>query len=192
MWAVVGLGNPGPAYAGTRHNAGAMALERLAREEGVVLERAHRLVCLGWWRPEGQEVLLVRPRTYMNESGQAVGYLQRRFQLPPSRFLVLYDDMDLPLGRLRLRPGGSAGGHRGMASVLQALGTASVPRLRIGIGRPPPGVDPVEFVLSPFTPEEWAVMEPALERAVSAVRAVVQEGLERAMDRFNRPSPPSP
>lgn len=190
-WAVVGLGNPGPAYRFTRHNAGALCLEHIARQAGTPLER-RRLVRLGLATLEGQQVALAVPRTYMNLSGEAVRYLRQRFGLAPGNFLVLYDDMDLPLGRVRIRQRGSAGGHRGMESVLSALGTQEVPRIRIGIGHPPPGVDATTYVLGAFTPPEWKIMSTVLERVRQALLCILARGLQEAMNRYNALPPQEP
>ncbi len=189
MILVVGLGNPGPRYRGTRHNLGRAAVERLAAEVGV------RLRDDGWARAGrarlGQAtVLLAVPETYMNESGVAVRDLLRRRRRGPADLLVVYDDLDLPFGTLRLRPGNGAGGHNGIRSIIDHLGTGAFPRVRIGIGRPPRGIDPVDYVLARFAPEERATAEDAVARAAEAVVTVVREGLETAMNRFNRRAAP--
>jgi PTH1 family peptidyl-tRNA hydrolase len=182
---VVGLGNPGQGYAASRHNAGAGCVERLARSWAIPLDRRSRHALLGQGTVEGQPVVLARPRSYMNLSGEAVRYLRDRFRATPQQLLIIYDDMDLSLGTIRLRPRGSAGGHKGIASVIQALGTQEFPRLRVGIGRPPPGVEEVVYVLGAFTRQEEAVMREVRERVAEAVRCVITEGLEVAMNRFN-------
>ena len=185
MRLIVGLGNPGRNYARTRHNAGAQCLEALAFFGGVRL--AHKSALAAWAEAtlEGQRVLLARPRTFVNNSGEAVAWLLARFSLSPSDLLVILDDMDLPLGRIRLRPKGSAGGHLGLGSVMEALGTREVPRLRVGIGRPPPGVDEVTYVLGAFTPPEEEVMQEVRQRVVEAVRCLLAQGLAEAMNRYN-------
>jgi PTH1 family peptidyl-tRNA hydrolase len=134
----------------------------------------------------GGEAILLRPLTYMNQSGEAVRPLLRREGIAADRCLLVYDDMDLPLGRLRLRPGGSSGGHRGVASVIAAIGSADVARVRVGIGRPPDGLDAAEYVLSPVPPGEQAAWAAAIERAADAVSVICGEGLEAAMVRYNR------
>lgn len=184
MIAIVGLGNPGRRYRGTRHNVGRDVVERVAAKLGV------RLADDGWARTARAKfgraaVLLAVPETYMNVSGQAVGDLVRRRRVRPERLLVVYDDLDLPLGRLRLRPGNGAGGHNGVRSVIEHLGTKAFPRLRVGIGRPPAGVAAETFVLERFRPEERTVMGEAVERAADAALAVVSDGLEAAMNRVN-------
>lgn len=180
---MVGLGNPGRRYRGTRHNVGFRVVELLARRWGVSFQKEEKVEA-AQARVAGQTVLLAKPLTYMNLSGQAVAELVRRWGIAPAQVLVVYDDMDLPTGTLRVRARGSAGGHRGMASVLEALGTLEVPRVRVGIGRPE--VDAVDHVLSRFSPEEEPVVAEAVERAAEAVETVLSEGMERAMDRFNR------
>lgn len=187
---VVGLGNPGPRYAETRHNAGFAVLELLARRHGA-----------RWSRPlgvrgeqaavrlRGAELTLLRPLTFMNASGEAVGQALRRLRLQPPDIVLVYDDLDLPFGRLRLRPDGGSGGHRGVASVLETLGTDAFPRVRVGIGRPGEGRDAAEYVLSPPQPAEWPAWTSCLERAADAVEAIACEGLEAAMSRFNAPPP---
>lgn len=185
MMIVVGLGNPGRRYAGTRHNVGNQVVHRLAESLGVRWEDA------GWaktarGRVKGATLLLATPVTYMNVSGQAVRDLLRRRRRHAGDLLVAYDDMDLPLGRLRLRPGNGAGGHNGVQSIIEELGTGAFPRLRIGIGRPPEGVDPVEFVLQRFTAEERPPIDEAVEQAAEAVIVVATQGLPAAMNRYNR------
>ena len=186
---VVGLGNPGRNYARTRHNAGARVLDALAARWGMRLERRNPHALLGLGSVEGRQVVLARPRSFMNESGPPVAYLAARFSVPPRRILILYDEMDLPLGAIRIRGRGSAGGHQGMTSVLREMTTQEVPRLRVGIGRPPLGVHEIPYVLGAFTRQEEQALGPVLERAADAVQCVLLEGVESAMNRFNA-SPP--
>lgn len=187
MKLVVGLGNPGPRYARTRHNVGFRVVEALAERLRVDLAPSDlpgRFARAAW---DDLEVGLLAPDTFMNASGEAVAGTVRRLGVgDPSRDLVVvFDDLDLPLGRLRLRARGSDGGHRGLRDVLDALETEAVPRLRFGIGRPPPGVDPVAHVLRPFDREEEAVLRRALPRALDAVTCFLEEGAAAAMNRFN-------
>jgi PTH1 family peptidyl-tRNA hydrolase len=184
-WLVAGLGNPGPRYEDTRHNMGRRALLRLAAARGVALDQIRMRCRLGSWHRDSSRVVLATPTTYMNESGQAIGPLARFFKLPPERVLLVYDDIDLPLGTLRVRAAGGAGGHNGVASVLAALGSAEVPRVRLGIGRPPPGWDPADYVLARFLEAELPAAEELADRAVEAVEAVLTDGLDSAMNRYN-------
>jgi peptidyl-tRNA hydrolase, PTH1 family len=191
MITIVGLGNPGRRYRGTRHNVGRDVVERVAAKLGV------RLAGDGWARTVRAQfgrapVLLAAPETYMNVSGQVVADLARRRRVRPESLLLVYDDLDLPLGRLRLRSGNGAGGHNGVRSVIEHLGTKAFPRLRVGIGRPPQGVEPETFVLERFTPEERTVIDEAVERAANAALAVVSDGLEAAMNRVNTRDAASP
>ncbi len=184
MWLVVGLGNPGPEYAHTRHNIGFMVVEALARRYGATFRPSRQARAeVAEIRIDDERVVLVKPLTYMNLSGEAVRPLLQWYRLTPDRLLVVYDDLDLPFGRLRIRPRGSSGGHGGMRSIIEHLGTEAFPRLRIGIGRP---VGPARvYVLQPFTPEEQAQVPAIIERAVQAVETIIREGLEAAMNRFN-------
>ena len=177
---VVGLGNPGPGYAKTRHNAGFMVLDRLAEEEGLVFREKNDALLAEWGRG-----WLLKPLTYMNLSGRAVAPFVRKKGIPLHRLLVVHDDLDLPLGKIRLKRGGSSGGQKGVASIIQALGDDGFDRLRIGIGRPPPGMDAARYVLSPFTQEEEKLFAKVLEAAADAVRVWKEEGLEAAQSRFN-------
>jgi PTH1 family peptidyl-tRNA hydrolase len=185
---IVGLGNPGPEYANTRHNAGYQCVARFAERHGLRFSFYRFRARLAEGTVAGRHVIVARPLTFMNESGQAVAPLVRRYAVPLANLLVVYDDMDLPLGKIRLRARGSSGGHKGLDSVQRHLGTTEVPRLRIGIGRPAYG-DPVDYVLSPWRPEEQAVMEGAYERAVEAIDTFLQEGIVVAMNRFNAGDP---
>ncbi len=191
MWLVVGLGNPGPEYANTRHNAGFLVVDRLSRKMGVPVRKRLRGALVGEGQLSGQRVVLAKPQTYMNLSGQAVAGLLHWYKLSPADVVVVYDDKDLPPGRIRVRPGGGPAGHRGMTSVLEALGTREVARVRVGIGREPEGGQDdrgIGYVLSPFSKEEREVVEEALARAAEAIEAVVGEGVEKAMLRFNAPT----
>lgn len=193
MWLVVGLGNPGPEYAKTRHNAGFLVVDRLSRKMGVQVAKKLRQALVGEGYLAGQRVALVKPQTYMNLSGQAVAGLVQWYKLSPAEVIVVYDDKDLPPGRIRVRPGGGPAGHRGMTSVLQALGTEEVARVRVGIGREASGETDdrgIGYVLSPFSAEEQPLVEAALDRAAEAVETILSEGVETAMQRFNG-SPPA-
>lgn len=183
---ICGLGNPGVDYAETRHNAGYMVVERLRGACGGSWRRFDSLAQVCSVEIGGVPVLLVQPLTYMNSSGRALQPLVRRWGIPPESLLVVSDDLDLPLGAIRLRPGGSSGGHRGIQSVIECLGTQQFPRLRIGIGRPPEGVDAADYVLSPFSPEEKGRLEEILELAAEAAACWAVEGIEAAMSRYNR------
>ncbi|MBI4235891.1 MAG: aminoacyl-tRNA hydrolase [Chloroflexi bacterium] len=186
-WLIVGLGNPGRAYSQTRHNAGAMAVGLLARRHHIAIDRRRGKAKVGEGAIGGAGVLLALPQTFMNASGEVVGPLVRWAGVPLQRLLVLYDDLDLPLGTIRLRPSGSAGGHNGMRSIMAALGgDEGFPRLRIGIGRPEEaGQDAISYVLAPFSSDQRPALAEALERAAAALEVLLAEGLERAMGRFN-------
>ncbi len=183
---IVGLGNPGEEYAHTRHNAGFRCLEVLAKRYGLSFREKKGYARIARGEIAGRSVVLARPYTFMNRSGRSVAALCRHLKLPPERVLVVYDDLDLPPGTIRLRARGGAAGHKGMLSVIAALGTEDLPRLRLGIGRPAdPNMDPVEYVLRPLTPQEEEAWQPTLERAADAVECFLKEGLEKAMERFN-------
>lgn len=186
MLLVVGLGNPGPEYASTRHNAGFMVVDRLARVLGLSWRRAPYPGLEARGGAAGERLVLLKPMTFMNLSGGAVAAAARRHGAGPAEICVVYDDLDLPPGALRIRGGGGgAGGHRGVLSIIEALGSRDFLRVRVGIGRPLPGQDAARHVLSPFAEREWEAVAPALERAAEAVLAVLREGPERAMNRFN-------
>ena len=185
MKIVVGLGNPGSKYARSRHNAGFRALDRLAGRHGLRFgEREYKsLVARG--SIGGERVVLVKPQTYMNLSGEAVGRARRALRLEPPDVLVIYDEADLPLGRIRIRESGGAGGHNGVASIIAALGGKGFPRVRIGIGRPGVGKLPTDYLLDALEPDEVPAFDEAVERAADAVEAILGEGLRVAMNRFN-------
>ena len=184
MKLIVGLGNPGRRYQGTRHNIGARVIDTLARRHHVAL-REEGWADVGALTLDGARVLLARPQTYVNVSGTAVADLRRRHRLPLENLLVAFDDLDLPVGQIRLRAKGGHGGHNGMRSIIEALGSEEFARLRVGIARPPEGVDPADYVLSRFSKEEQARLDEAVERAADAVEAFVRRGIEAAMSASN-------
>lgn len=188
MKLVVGLGNPGPEYARTRHNVGFWVVDRVAERRGLPLaERAYRsAVARG--SVAGEPYVLIEPQTFMNRSGAAVRSAADDLGVAPDRILVAYDDLDLPVGKLRLRSAGGAGGHRGVASITEALGTKEFPRLRVGIGRPERGGDVVEWVLEPPSASESEALASAVETAAEAVECWLAEGLPSAMNRYNPPA----
>lgn len=192
MKLIVGLGNPGPEYAKTRHNAGFMALDRLARKHGLssAKDKFHAGVIEG--SIAGHRVMLMQPKTYMNRSGLAVGEAARFHKIAPSGVMVLVDDFALPLGAVRLRASGSHGGHNGLADVERALGTDAYPRLRIGVGAPQVNghrVTHTNYVLGSFTDEQLIALDPALDAAADAVTAWLRDGIDLAMTRFNKKEP---
>ena len=185
---VVGLGNPGRGFRRNRHNAGFMLLDRLADSLGLSFARHRFEAVLTDGILEGRRVTLAKPQTYMNLVGRSVAAMVRFQRLPLDRLLVVYDDLDLPVGALRLRGTGGSGGHKGLTSVIETLGTQDVPRLRIGISRPPGSTDPADYVLDDFDEFEWGVLDSLLDRGVECVRSWILEGLPAAMTRFN-PAP---
>jgi peptidyl-tRNA hydrolase, PTH1 family len=182
---VAGLGNPGPDYAGTRHNVGFATIERLAAEGSARFspggdDAETALILLG-----GSAVVLLKPQTFMNRSGAAVAAWLDRLALPAAGLVVVHDDLDLPLGRLRIVAAAGAGGHRGVRSIQETLGTVEFPRVRVGIGRPEAGQAAAQRVLAEFTSEERPVAATLVERAAAAVRCLILEGVDPAMNRYN-------
>jgi len=182
---IAGLGNPGPKYAANRHNVGFRCVERLAVDLGLAFDKQQEQAQVAMGTCYGRRVILAKPQTFMNESGRAVVPLSRFYKVHLERLMVIYDDLDLPLGTVRLRPEGGSGGHKGMRSIIEHLGTRSFSRLRIGIGRPPGRMDPAAYVLQDFSAEEELLLEETLARAVFAVEAWLREGIEEAMGRYN-------
>ena len=183
---VVGLGNPGPGYVRHRHNVGFMAVDRFAERHRFRFARreADALVATGYF--EGIPLILAKPQAYMNRSGAPVRALVRRHTRGPADLIVVYDDLDLPIGRLRIRKEGSHGGHNGMRDIIGALGTQEFVRVRLGIDRPRSGEDSADYVLRSFTPEERPLIEQMLDDAVAALEGLLRDGVERAMNEFNR------
>jgi PTH1 family peptidyl-tRNA hydrolase len=185
MKLIVGLGNPGE-YEGTRHNLGFLVIDRLAERDNVALSERLCDSQVGEWSCGGQKMLLAKPQTFMNRSGAAVECLMRECQSSAEDLVVIYDDLDLPFGRIRIRPRGSAGGHRGMLSILEQLADAPFYRVRVGIGRPPEGIDPTDYVLEPFNAEEREALNGIVDWAAESVLSLVRDGPEQAMARYNR------
>jgi PTH1 family peptidyl-tRNA hydrolase len=186
FYLIVGLGNPGPRYAANRHNVGFRCIERLAVAHGLVFDKRQKRARVSLGTVQGRRVVLARPQTFMNESGRAVVPLARFYQVPLERLLVVYDDLDLSLGVVRLRPEGGSGGHKGIQSIIEHLGGQDFSRLRLGIGRPPGRMDPAAYVLQDFSADEEPLVEEMLERAVAAMETWLCEGVEAAMNRHNR------
>ncbi len=173
---VVGLGNPGKEYEKTRHNVGWWVIDKLSEDLGFSLSREKFKGIYGEKLLSGNKVFFLKPLTYMNRSGESVSEFARFFKIEPAEILVIYDDLDLPLGKLRLRLKGSSGGHKGVQSVIEKLGTSEFPRLRIGIGRPATKDEVVNYVLSPFSEEEEEIVKGAVERAANCIKDVLQRG----------------
>lgn len=182
---IVGLGNPGRRYAGNRHNVGFQVLDQLATAHGLAFTRSQGQALIATGQIADRPVILAKPQTYMNESGRAVAALVRFYQIDMPNLLVVYDDLDLPFGTLRLRPEGGAGGHHGMESIIAALGRQDFPRLRIGIGRPPGRMDPVDYVLQDFDREQQEFLPELYDRAVKAIVSFLSEGIVLTMSRHN-------
>lgn len=185
-WLLVGLGNPGDKYDNTRHNVGFAAIDQLAEELRVPVQKLKYRALTQTVELGGAKVLLMKPITYMNLSGEAAGEAARFFKIPADHVLVLSDDVSLPVGKLRIRKGGSAGGHNGLKSIIQHLGTDQFPRVKIGVGeKPHPDYDMADWVLGKFTGEDLKAITQAIERAGKAAECYIQDGPDKAMNKFN-------
>jgi PTH1 family peptidyl-tRNA hydrolase len=191
LWLVVGLGNPGEEYAATRHNAGFLLVRRVARSRGVELRGRTFKARTAVVRGGDEDVLLALPQTFMNRSGVSVRDILAGRDIPPDRLIVAYDDLDIPLGEIRVRKKGSPGTHKGMISVVDLIRTREFPRIRIGIGPLPGGRDAAEFVLEPFGRDERPLFEASLVDAEEALDMILAGGVDRAMTRFNHRNPVS-
>jgi len=191
MKLIVGLGNPGRSYANNRHNIGFMCVNHFARTQGIRFDRKQGQARIGSGEIAGSQVVLAKPQTYMNSSGESVSRLVKRFKVTPGDLLVIHDDLDLPLGKIRIRHGGSSGGHKGITSIISWLETQDFARLRVGIGRPIVGsaeiaeADIVGYVLGEFTPDEKQIVAEAIPRVSEAIYCLLTEGLAAAMAKYN-------
>lgn len=182
---VVGLGNPGSQYAGTRHNIGWLVLDKVAKRLNVDFAKARAGSALGETRVNDSGLVLMKPLTYMNLSGEPLSRFLKNRPIPPVSILMICDDIHLPLGKIRLRSGGSDGGHNGLKSISQHLHTKDYPRLRFGVGSPPLGVDQIDYVLGKLSGDETSAIADSLDRAADAVLAWVESGIEQAMNQYN-------
>jgi len=185
---IVGLGNPGEKYQGTRHNIGFLVLDRLAQQQHIEISKRIGDVLIGQWFSSGETIVLAKPQSFMNRSGVAVKDILADYHGTTDDLVVVYDDLDLPFGRIRIRSHGSAGGHRGMLSIQEQLVGAPFCRVRVGIGRPPEGMNTVDYVLERFSAAEQDALGEYLERAAASIDCILTDGVERAMGRFNRAS----
>jgi PTH1 family peptidyl-tRNA hydrolase len=182
---IAGLGNPGREYRSNRHNLGFMLLDRLAERLAARFARMEMKALVTHASYEDNRLILVKPQTYMNLSGQAIGSLLQFYKIPNDRLMVVFDDIDLPWGMLRLRPAGGSAGQKGMQSIIERLGTQEFPRLRIGISRPPGRMEAGDYVLQDFSREETELLPAILERGVEAVLAFIKEGIVASMNQYN-------
>jgi len=192
MKLIVGLGNPGRDYVNNRHNAGFKCVDLFAREHGISLTQRGARSKLGSGEAANTRIVVAKPQTFMNLSGEAVSALVRRYKLSPEDILVIHDDLDLPLGKIRIREKGSSGGHNGLKSIIAHLGTQDFPRIRVGIaptegsdGAAAPEVDAIEHVLSDFTDAEKTVMREVYPRVATAIECILTEGIAAAMNKYN-------
>ena len=185
MYIIVGLGNPGKQYEHTRHNVGFEVIDRLAEKNDILMtERKHRAFC-GKGLIGGQKVMLLKPQTFMNLSGESVKSAVDFYQIGTDELIVVYDDVSLSPGQLRIRRAGSAGGHNGIKNIIAQLGTQEFPRVKVGVGEKPERMDLADYVLSHFSKGEWEMMEEAFKEAADAVEVMIADGADAAMNRFN-------
>ena len=186
QWLVVGLGNPGAKYESTRHNMGFLVVDKLAQNERLKFNKLRFKAWTAAWEVGGEKVLLMKPQTYMNLSGEAVGQAARFYKIPADHVLVISDDIALPAGKLRIRAGGSAGGHNGLKNIIQHLGTDRFPRIKVGVGSPQQAEhDIADWVTGKPMGEDQKVIIEALDKAVAAIPVLIEQGVDRAMNRFN-------
>ena len=186
QWLVVGLGNPGAKYESTRHNMGFLVADKLAQNEKLKFNKLRFKAWTATWEVGGEKVLLMKPQTYMNLSGEAVGQAARFYKIPADHVLVISDDISLPAGKLRIRAGGSAGGHNGLKNIIQHLGTDRFPRIKVGVGSPQQAEhDIADWVTGKPMGEDQKVIIEALDKAVAAIPVLIEQGVDRAMNRFN-------
>lgn len=185
MYIIAGLGNPGEKYHGTRHNIGFYVIDLLARAHSIKVNKIRHKAIIGEGTIAGEKVVLAKPQTFMNNSGESLLALKQWYKPEYDKIIVVYDDVDLAPGVLRIRPFGSAGTHRGMQSVIYLLNTDKFPRVRIGVGKPPEGRDLADFVLSRFEDEEIEPVKNACERAVAGIECIIAMGVNEAMSRYN-------
>ena len=185
QWLLVCLGNPGKEYANTRHNIGFLAADALEKRTGVKFNKLKYRALTGEVTLGGQRVLVVKPQTYMNLSGEAVKLAGGFYKIPPERILVLYDDVSLPLGKLRIRASGSDGGHNGIKNIIAHLGTDAFPRIKVGVGAPQREDGLVDWVIGSFTASERKVVDEAIDKALDAAECVIEKGVSEAQNRFN-------
>ena len=186
QWLVVGLGNPGAKYESTRHNMGFLVVDKLAQNEKLKFNKLRFKAWTATWEVGGEKVLLMKPQTYMNLSGEAVGQAARFYKIPADHVLVISDDIALPAGKLRIRAGGSAGGHNGLKNIIQHLGTDRFPRIKVGVGSPQQAEhDIADWVTGKPMGEDQKIIIEALDKAVAAIPVLIGQGVDRAMNRFN-------
>ena len=186
MKIIVGLGNPGSKYEGTRHNIGFLVIDSLARQQNIALDRHRCDALIGLGRSNEEPLLLAKPQTFMNRSGVAVAAMLQQYGVTAADLVVIYDDLDLPLGRIRIRTKGSAGGHRGVSSIIEHLAGVPFNRIRIGIGRPPEGTAVIDHVLAPFGAAEMADLSKTIDRSTAALCCLIHQGAAAAMGVYNR------
>ena len=182
-WLLVGLGNPGSKYEITRHNMGFLAVDGLARRKGFRFNKLRFRAWTAEWMVNGEKVLVMKPQTYMNLSGEAVGEAARFYKIPADHVIVISDDISLPLGKLRVRGNGSAGGHNGLKNIIAHLGTDAFPRVKVGVGAPEHDI--VDWVIGPFTANERKVIDGVLDRALGAAECIITDGVSAAQNRYN-------
>jgi PTH1 family peptidyl-tRNA hydrolase len=182
---IAGLGNPGRAYRQNRHNVGFMCIDQLAEAWSIRLSKSQSKAIIATARLNYRDVILAKPQTFMNNVGQSIGSLARFYKVEHSRMIIVYDDLDLPTGEARMRPFGGSGGHRGMRSIIQRIGSSDFPRLRIGISRPPGRMDPADYVLQDFSPDEQEQIDIALKHSQECISHFLLDGIEAAMTYCN-------
>lgn len=188
LYLIVGLGNPGARFEKTRHNVGFRTVERLAQKYGLTFGKMEHRALVASGTILGKRVILAKPQTFMNLSGDSVVPLARFYKIEPDHIIVVHDDLDLPMGTLRLRKSGSSGGQNGLKHILQRMGTQDIPRVRIGIGRPPGRMDAADYVLTPFKGDDEILAVEVQDRAVAAIETWLTDGIELAMSRYNGPA----
>lgn len=186
LYIIVGLGNPGSRYDNTRHNVGFDAVDHLANKHSIKISKLKHKALIGEGSIDGKKIILVKPQTFMNLSGESVREIIEWYKVPVSRMIIIYDDIDLELSKVRVRPKGSAGTHNGMRSIIYHVQSDEFPRVRIGISRPPQGWNLADFVLSKFSLEDRKLVDEGVNNAVQAVESVIKSGVDAAMNRYNR------
>ncbi|MDF2521090.1 MAG: aminoacyl-tRNA hydrolase [Clostridia bacterium] len=185
MYVVVGLGNPGDRYAATKHNVGFVTVDYFAEQHGIKFNKIKHKAVIGEGTIAGEKIMLVKPQTYMNLSGECVMDIVNFYKLPLENLIVIYDDIDLPVGKVRIRPSGSSGTHNGMRSIIYLLNNQGFPRIRIGVGKQPEYMDLADYVMTKFSKEEVPLMEEAVTKSALAVEEIVHSGINIAMNKYN-------